>query len=140
MVLILSVVMKTLIGYEVLNKKRNVLLEKKYNTSKAYVEKIRKEHDEAFEIVKSIEVQATVETTLKANWFGVFKQFIIQQNQCAITPILTKTLVLIDATGSMTNMLDSTKRMIQTTFEKARADLQNVNIDINTFVVQVAVY
>jgi hypothetical protein len=71
---------------------------------------------------------------------GFVVDFLQKINKGAIQTSITKTLVLMDATGSMSNLLHNAKNAVGVMFERASQVLIDNNLDPNSFQVQFAVY
>jgi hypothetical protein len=141
--------MKTRKNYEeVLTKKRDAYFCNKYNETISYVDGIRKDHHLAMAFTAELakvplesEAGAVVvpEATVKA-----ISSFFCNRNKCsALTQarMTSRTLVLMDATGSMSALLDKAKNSVKTMFTEARSVLaQASGCEGLTFEVQFAVY
>jgi len=70
------------------------------------------------------------------------KDFLTLRNQCPMleAPVTSRTLVLMDATGSMTCCINKTKNAVKTMFTRAFEIMAMKNITSKSFEVQFAVY
>ena len=116
--------------YDVLNKKRDELFNKKYKIVTESVEEARKEHDLGRKFIQN----------LNNNKIDLVKEFLSKRNVGAVGMIESRTICLIDATGSMGNLLNQTKNTVVKMFERANTILKDYNIPSNSFQVQFAVY
>ena len=103
--------------YRLLNEKRNKLFEDSYNDTIKYVEKLKEKHDLSMDFIKGLEgkIKETVKT------------YIITQNEnySVNSNSVSKTLILIDGTGSMRKLLEKTKQTLEIMFNRAFKILNN---------------
>ena len=116
--------------YDVLNERRNAWFKSAYESNAQYVEFAKKEHEKALEFTKSLfdQDKTAIHTFLKT------------KNKGAEENIQARTLCLMDATGSMSSLLQKAKNTVGTMFERATSILaQNGQVQ-ECFELQFAVY
>ena len=114
--------------YVELNKRRNKLFEDSYDETIKYVEKLKEKHDSSIEFINGLE-NKNKETV---------KSYIIKlnENKSFMSNSVTKTLILIDGTGSMRQLLEKTKQTLETMFNRAFSVLNSSS----KFSIKIAVY
>jgi hypothetical protein len=116
--------------YDMLDAKRNEHFRIKYNDISRYVMTASKEHARGQQFLRDMQdnniqgVQDFLQGHNKSNVVGVSQ---------------SRTLCLMDATGSMSHLLDKSKHTVGTMFERAYATLRAKNIQ-DSFALQFAVY
>jgi hypothetical protein len=116
--------------YDVLNERRNVWFKSTYESNAQYVQFAKKEHEQALEFTKSLldQDKTAVQKFLKA------------KNKGPEENIQARTLCLMDATGSMSSLLQKAKNTVGIMFERATSILaQNGQVQ-ECFELQFAVY
>lgn len=116
--------------YSVLNEKRNKYFEQQYNEDTKFVGQAKKEHESAMQFVAS----------LHKNDITFIKTFLSQYNKGAAVFSRSRTIVLMDATGSMSHLLQKAKNTVGTMFERAGVVLKDNGIAEDSFEMQFAVY
>jgi hypothetical protein len=116
--------------YSLLNDKRNKYFEQQYNEDTKFVEQAKKEHESAMRFVDS----------LHNNDLGFISKFLGQYNKGATITNRSRTIVLMDATGSMSHLLQKAKNTVGTMFERAGVVLKENGIPEDSFEMQFAVY
>ncbi|CAF3045236.1 unnamed protein product [Rotaria sp. Silwood2] len=117
--------------YAALNKARNALYESKCAAKEVGIEQSRHEHESS-----KIFMNALSEGKIDA-----VKQFLTEQNRGAnIDSGTSRTLLLMDATGSMSSLLSAAKDTVCTMFERASVVLEEKGLLKDAFSMQFAVY
>ncbi len=116
--------------YDVLNERRNAWFKTTYESNAQYVEFAKKEHDKAVEFTKCLFSHDMAPT----------KAFLEAKNKGAAENIQARTLCLMDATGSMSALLQKAKNTVGTMFERATAVLEQNKQSKECFELQFAVY
>jgi len=116
--------------YTMLNQKRNEYFEKIYPESMRHVGDILKSHNAATAFVSNL---------VKGNTAAA-KTFLMAQNKSPVVDAGTsKTIVLMDATGSMSGLLERAKNTVQAMFERLGRVLEEKNCNA-VVLLQFAVY
>jgi len=119
--------------YDILNKKRNERNSDEFNNNKKFIENAKKLHLEAKTFMKG----------MMTNDVKVIKEFLLKWNKgpnLINTNFTSRTLVLMDATGSMSALLDKCKQRVIVMFERAGKVLEEAGLDAACFFLQFAVY
>ncbi|XP_065663342.1 uncharacterized protein LOC136085801 [Hydra vulgaris] len=117
--------------YETLNLKRNMFFDSTYLNINAQVNAAKTEHLLAEEFVKN----------LNNNEIDKIKAFLSERNIGSTNSVISsRTVCLMDATGSMSNLLNKAKITVGTMFERASAILTENSIPADSFQMQFAVY
>lgn len=120
--------------YEILNKKRNERNSDEFNNNKKFIENAGKLHQEAKDFM---------EQGMRANNLAVIQKFLLKWNKgpdLVNTNFSSRTLVLMDATGSMSALLEKCKQRVIVMFERAGDVLTESKLDPSCFHLQFAVY
>jgi len=115
--------------YKFLDDKRQACFTEKYKGREEKVEKAEEEHIESMKFLSA----------LRQNDVGFVKEFLEKHNKGAElveAQAVSKTLVLMDATGSMDSLLDKAKSTVHDVFQRA----QNMLANNAPFLIQFAVY
>ncbi|CAF1222140.1 unnamed protein product, partial [Didymodactylos carnosus] len=118
------------IKYETLNQKRNDFFKEQYVNSSKYVEGAKKEHNEGQKFVESLN-QSKIQD---------IKAFLGERNRGAGGNSQSRTICLMDATGSMSHLLHKAKNTVGTMFERASVVLKENGIPPDCFQMQFVVY
>ncbi|CAF4020109.1 unnamed protein product [Rotaria sp. Silwood2] len=117
--------------YDTLNKARNALYESKCAAKEVGIEQCRHEH----------QVSKSFMDALLEGKMDIVKKVLTEKNRGAnIASGISRTLLLMDATGSMKSLLSATKDTVCTMFERASAVLEEKGISKDAFSMQFAVY
>ena len=116
--------------YDLLNQKRNVYCKATYEENRKFVEIAKK---------KNIESQQFLENIFSKKLDAV-KLFLKQENKGATESCSSKTICLMDATGSMSHLLQKAKNTVGTMFERASDILNTSGLSPDSFQMQFAVY
>lgn len=118
--------------YDYLNQERCRFFEQKYAENVKHVEAIQQKHMDSVAFLASM-AQADTEAV---------RVFLLEQNKGKARASLqaSRTLVLIDATASMSHLLDKTKRTLGVMFERVRQVLEGQAMDAASFQMKLAVY
>jgi hypothetical protein len=117
--------------YELINHKRNVFFEGQYGSNKEFIEHSKNEHNESLEFLRNIS-----DENIK-----LIKDFLLKKNKGNERKnICSRTVVLMDATGSMAGLLTQAKNTVGKMFERAQDILRNYKIDPNCFEMQFVCY
>ncbi|ETO33244.1 hypothetical protein RFI_03865 [Reticulomyxa filosa] len=111
--------------YPTLNKKRNEFFKTQYAESKKFVEQAEKEHKLGQQLI----------TALKSNKIAEVKAMLCERNKGA-EATLSRTVILMDVTGSMDHLLQKAKNAVTTMFERIAIVLKGPN----SFEMQFVVY
>ena len=116
--------------YKYLDEKRNTFFNLQYAENTKYVENIKEKHNLTSHFIENI---------FKGEMNSV-KDFIIRENKGAETESESRTLILMDATGSMNLLLDQTKKTLETMFQRVSDVLKENNFSSNSFQIKIAVF
>jgi len=116
--------------YDLLNKKRNDYFIQQYGDNKKQIAILKEKHDESNEFVNSI---------LKGKGDKIIS-FLKKYNKGPPLNHLSRTICLMDATGSMSHLLNNAKNTVGTMFQRAGDVLESQGIDPNSFEIQFVVY
>ena len=118
--------------YQYIDKKRREYFDSKYAESIRSVSTMKAKHNTCKLFLENIFTNKIDENKIK--------EVLLKENFCS-RPIekYQKTLILLDATGSMTQLLDKTKNTIETMFERVTHVLDKNNIN-KSFQLKIAVY
>jgi hypothetical protein len=113
-----------------LQKKRDEYFKRQYTDNTQHVAVLKKEHDESQEFV----------THMLENKKEQVKKFLAENNKGAPFNITSTTLCLMDATGSMSHLLNNAKLTVCNMFERASNVLKENHMSEDCFRMQFAVY
>jgi hypothetical protein len=116
--------------YSVINKKRCAFFEGKYPDNMKYVDEIKRDH------VKSM---AFVASLLKNDQKSAMDYLFSQNKGPVVQAGTNRTICLMDATGSMSNLLSRAKNSVKDMFERIQFVFQEKNIT-TVFFLQFVVY
>ncbi|CAF3824593.1 unnamed protein product [Rotaria sp. Silwood1] len=117
--------------YAALNKARNALYESKCAAKEVGIEQCRHEHESSKSFMNA----------LSEGKLDIVKKFLTDQNREAnIVSGTSRTLLLMDATGSMSSLLSAAKDTVCTMFERASVVLGEKGLSKDAFSMQFAVY
>jgi hypothetical protein len=125
--------------YSVINQKRCDFFEKQYPENMRYVGEIKEDHAKAESFLSSL---------ISGSNIAGIKAFLLDRNKANVGSFASslpggdkqsRTIVLMDATGSMSQLITKTKNTVKVMFERAYAVLQEASISAN-FELQFAVY
>ncbi|CAF3939411.1 unnamed protein product [Rotaria sp. Silwood1] len=117
--------------YKVLNQARSKLYESKCGAKGLGIEQCKREHTKSKEFLRSL-----LEGEMK-----MIKTFLHEQNRGAnLIPDCSRTVLLMDATSSMSSLLSAAKDTVCTMFERASAILEALKIPSDSFQMQFVVY
>jgi len=114
----------------VLNEKRNEYFKKQYKERQKFVDQAKIEHDKAQQFIANILAKNDKE----------IKNFLKDRNMGAPLQTQSRTIVLMDATGSMSHLLHQCKLTVATMFERAAKVLLDNKLNPMCFEMQFAVY
>jgi superfamily II DNA/RNA helicase len=115
--------------YDFLNEKRKTFFNIQYAENIKYIHDIKQKHDECSEFIKNL---------LEKNMAKI-NAFLLKENRAVRACGNSKTLILLDATGSMAHLLHKTKKTLNTMFERVN-DILNENHVQQGFQIKIAVY
>ena len=121
---------KTANTYDTLNSKRNQFFKTKYSHIGDYVKKAFDEHILGRKFLES----------LNNKDINSIKECLGMKNRGATSSYASRTICLMDATGSMTHLLSQVKNTVKTMFDRASVILEENGISGNSFQMQFAVY
>ncbi|ETO06880.1 hypothetical protein RFI_30511 [Reticulomyxa filosa] len=116
--------------YMMLDEKRNKFFKDQYAENQKFVEKIKQEHKSANDLI----------TMLKSKRISEVKIKLCEQNRGATDKASSRTVVLMDATGSMSHLLQKAKNTVSTMFERITDILRESGYSPNIFEMQFVVY
>jgi hypothetical protein len=116
--------------YSVLNEARNKIFQSKFGGREIAIKECRSEHEKSVQFMKDI-ISGEIE--------GV-KKFLLDNNKGPIENYSSRTVLLMDATGSMSPCLTAAKNTVCTMFERASSILKELGIPENAFQMQFVVY
>ncbi|CAF1361376.1 unnamed protein product [Rotaria magnacalcarata] len=117
--------------YENLDKARNIRFESKCGAKELGIKQCKADHKASKEFI----------TALTAGNIVAVKTFLKKQNQGAnLITASSRTLLLMDATGSMSGLLSATKETVCTMFERAAVVLNEKGLPSDAFQMQFVVY
>ena len=121
---------KSTTEYDFLNKKRIDLFKAQYQENSKFLVQIKKRHDEALKFLSSLHDSRLEDV----------KDFLLSQNIGASSSSPSKTIIAMDATGSMVNLLHKSKNTVGTMFERAKQILLDNKLDKDSFQIQFVFY
>lgn len=116
--------------YDFLHEKREDFFKTNYKGNIKFVEDYRQHHIKADRFLGNI-------------WEGnteQVKQFLLEENRGPECQSCSRTIILMDATGSMNHLLQKTRNNVGTIYERACEVLREHNISADLFQIQFAVY
>jgi hypothetical protein len=117
--------------YENLNAARSAFYESKCGAKEVGIEQRKAEHKVSKEFM----------TALTTGNIGSVKEFLKKQNQGAnLITASSRTVLLMDATGSMSGLLSAAKETVCTMFERASIVLAEKGLPSDAFQMQFAIY
>eukprot|EP00050_Salpingoeca_kvevrii_P020249 m.96325 g.96325 ORF g.96325 m.96325 type:complete len:974 (-) comp8787_c0_seq1:270-3191(-) len=116
--------------YALLDSKRTEFFKKQHNADKERVELLKEQHNASQNFVHALD----------QGHKAAVMQYLLRENRSAGGPCNSKTLVLMDATGSMSSLLQKAKNTVNKMFAEAVEVLEENGIDPSSFAVQYAVY
>jgi hypothetical protein len=117
--------------YDALNKARSVLYESKCGGKDLGIEQCKTDHKASKEFMSA----------LTSGNIGAIKEFLGKQNKGAnLITASSRTVLLMDATGSMSSLLSAAKETVCTMFERASTVLTEKGLPNDAFQMQFAVY
>ena len=117
--------------YETLNTKRNEIYEGKCGGKELSIGQCRKYHDSSTELMKALTIGN----------IDIVKTLLTEYNQGPKEDIsFSRTVLLMDATGSMASLLSAAKNTVCTMFERASSMLEEKGFPSDSFQMQFAVY
>ena len=117
--------------YDTLHERRVDFFDAKFPESIRYVDEIKSDHQKA---------QSFVRHLIDGQLSNV-KEYLVSQNMSPYCEeVCSRTICLMDATGSMSKLLQLSKNTVQTMFKRAYAVLEKENVPPGSFELQFAVY
>jgi len=117
--------------YEIISKKRSISYERSCESKGLGIEQRKKEHEESLQFLKKLLELDT----------QYFRLYMINLNKGAmLTPTKKKTIILMDATGSMSHVIEATKQTICLMYERAQGILVEKGKDKDSFEVKFVAY
>ncbi|CAF3202594.1 unnamed protein product, partial [Rotaria sp. Silwood2] len=117
--------------YETLNSNRNDRYESKCGAKQLAIDDCKKEHEATKHFMNE----------LSSGKIEFVKKFLIERNQGAdLESVISRTLLLMDATGSMSSLLSAAKETVYTMFKRASEILEKEGFPTDAFQLQFAVY
>ncbi|CAF1609441.1 unnamed protein product [Didymodactylos carnosus] len=117
--------------YEALNKARSARYESKCGAKDLNIEQCKCDHKASKDFMAA----------LSARNMNVVKNFLSEQNKGAnIINVSSRTVLLMDATGSMSTLLSAAKETVCTMFERASTVLKEKGLPNDAFQMQFVVY
>ncbi|CAF4303167.1 unnamed protein product [Rotaria sp. Silwood2] len=117
--------------YATLDRGRNMLYESKCAAKQVGIEQCKREHQASRNFMKA----------LSEGDIDAVKMFLVEQNGGVSTVSeISRTVLLMDATCSMSNLLSATKDTVCTMFERASGILEGKGLSKDSFSMQFAIY
>jgi len=116
--------------YELLDARRNELFARTYKNNEKFVVQAKAIHEQAIKFLQDI----------AARDLDAIRLFLKKENKGASEMSKSRTMVAIDATFSMDQLLQKTKTTLETTFGNITSTLNDYNIPEDCFQVQLVVY
>ncbi|CAF4470583.1 unnamed protein product [Rotaria sp. Silwood2] len=116
--------------YDLLHDKRMSFSETQYEANTKYVQQAKERHRISQRFLLSLESGNT----------NSVSTFLIQENKGVEGTLSSRTICLMDATGSMSHLLQKSKNTVGTMFERVSLILKENKIDEDSFEVQFVVY
>ena len=116
--------------YDFLNEMRTIFFKTQYAANTKYVEQAKERHKIGQQFL----------TSLQSGDIASLKAFLIQENKGVESISVSRTVCLMDATGSMSHLLQKCKNTVNIMFERASAILKENDISTDTFQLQFVVY
>ncbi|CAF4908972.1 unnamed protein product, partial [Rotaria sp. Silwood1] len=116
--------------YDLLDDRRTMFFKTKYEANKKHVEEARKRHEVGQKFLSS----------LNSGNIDAIKQFLIEENKGVEGSSISRTICLMDATISMSHLLQKSKNTVGTMLKRASAILTENNINSDSFRIQFVVY
>jgi len=116
--------------YDFINERRNDSFEGLYQERQKFVTEAKEQHDKAVGFMNNIKDQNVSKV----------KEFLLDKNKGTAELVPSKTVVAMDATGSMTHLLVKAKTTVQTMFERVCGILKDHKIAEDSFGMQFSVY
>ena len=116
--------------YELLNERRIDLFKMQYEANRKCVDEAKEKHT----------ATAAFLSNLYLGKIDLVRQFLIQENKGTEGNLQSRTICLMDATGSMFHLLHSCKRTVGTMFHRITKILRDNNINSDSFEIQFAIY
>jgi hypothetical protein len=127
-----------------LSAKRAVRFEDHYEQLEGDIAVLSKEYDASMQFIDNLAAVPNgphAGTPLSGDTVAAILNFLKDRNACPPAPIvLSRTLVLMDATDSMSSLLDGAKDGVHSMFTGAQAALREAGVQNRTFEMQFAVY
>ncbi|CAF1486229.1 unnamed protein product [Rotaria sordida] len=116
--------------YALLDEKRTDLFKMQYEANRKYVEEAREKHQAADRFLSH----------LHGRNIDLVRNFLLQENKGVEGSQQSRTICLMDATGSMSHLLHSCKHTVGTMFQRASEILKENNIRSESFQIQFVIY
>ncbi|CAM2727660.1 unnamed protein product [Rotaria socialis] len=116
--------------YDFLHDRRNDLFKTQYAENMKYVEQAKEKHLSSQKFLSS----------LCSGEIDSVRKFLIEENRGAAGRSRSRTVCLMDATGSMSHLLHKCKNTVDIMFERTSEILKDHGMDSNSFQLQFAVY
>jgi len=116
--------------YDFLNKKRINFFKDQYNENTKFLAQVKKHHEEAIKFLDSLHAGCNDEV----------QKFLMSQNKGTVSCARSKTIVLMDATGSMANLLHKAKTTVGLMFERTQVVLKENGLQEDSFQLQFVFY
>lgn len=116
--------------YDFLNEKRTLFFKTQYEANRQYVDQARERHKSGEQFLSS----------LQSGNIDAVRSFLIQENKGVEGMMSSRTVFLMDATVSMSHLLQKCKNTINVMFERAAAILRENSIRADLFEIQLVMY
>ena len=116
--------------YDFLNEKRTIFFKAQYEANTKYVEQAKERHKIGQQFLSS----------LRSEDVNAVRSFLIQENKGVEGTSSSRTVCLMDATGSMSHLLQKCKNTVGIMFERASAILKENGISSDSFQLQLVMY
>ena len=116
--------------YDLLNKKRNDFFKAQYNNNSEFLSEIKEQHQNSIDFLRQI-VSGESEAVQK---------FLLDKNRGVSNSGGSRTIVLMDATGSMSLLLQNAKNTVDKMFSRTHDILKDHRLNQDSFQLQFVVY
>ncbi|CAF4273892.1 unnamed protein product [Rotaria magnacalcarata] len=116
--------------YDFLHDRRTDLFKTQYEENMKYVEQAKEKHLSSQKFLSS----------LRSGEINSVREFLIKENRGVAGRSCSRTVCLMDATGSMTHLLHKCKNTVGIMFERTSEILKDHKMDSNSFQLQFAAY
>lgn len=117
--------------YSTIHERRTALFERRFPESLDYMGLIKTDHDKAQSFIENLQENQSI----------AVKSFLVEHNSIPFSEMIkSRTICLMDATGSMGDLLTKCKATVAKMFERAHRVLGDAGLEEGLFELQFAVY